>query len=343
MPAVRPSSIIKAVIDALDESGASAILISNIQRNPRQFIVQYERKTFELWAYIWSLTHGGGAARPFDEYRIQITGVQPPIATSSNGPTLLLGYEPNTQCFAGFDLQKHRTFSKRSPSIQIPITVLHEALQHGLAFATKGNDEIAIGIRPDQLLAYSLNAEILHREGANTGMVDLLTKAASLEQISAEDVDMTTPERARILREVSQLSRDSSFRRKVIHAYDRRCAVTRAQLRLIDAAHILPIGAEGSIDNVANGICLSPTYHRAFDRALIYLDGTMNMQINPDKERELIASGLAGGLQGFKAYLGTRIHLPEDKPPWNSSAAPTSIGAFNSPHPISHISSAPSP
>lgn len=318
MPAVRPSSIVKAIIDALDESGASAILISNIQGNPRRFIVQYERKTFELWTYIWSLTHGGGAARPRNEYRIQITGVQPPIATNPNGPTLILGYEPNTQCFAGFDLRKHRTFSTRSPSIQIPITVLHKALQHGLSFATKGNDEIAIGIRPDQLLAYALNAEILHREGANVGMVDLLTKAASLEQVSAEDVDVTTPERTRILREVAQLSRDSSFRRKVIHAYDRRCAVTRIQLRLIDAAHILPVGAEGSIDHVSNGICLSPTYHRAFDRALIYLDRSLNMQINPDKEQELIASGLAGGLQDFKTYLGMRIHLPEDRAQWPS-------------------------
>ena len=34
-------------------------------------------------------------------------------------------------------------------------------------------------------------------------------------------------------------------------AYDQRCAVTRIQLRLVDAAHILPVGAEGStIDTI---------------------------------------------------------------------------------------------
>jgi len=51
-------------------------------------------------------------------------------------------------------------------------------------------------------------------------------------------------------------------------------------LRLIEAAHILPVGAEGSTDLVTNGICLSPTYHRAFDRALIYLDESMKMQLS---------------------------------------------------------------
>lgn len=88
------------------------------------------------------------------------------------------------------------------------------------------------------------------------------------------------------------------------------------QLRLIDAAHILPVGAEGRTDEVANGICLSPTYHRAFDRALIYLDTSLNMQINPTKERELITLGLDGGLNDFKAYLGKRIHLPPDRNQW---------------------------
>ncbi|MCE7986648.1 MAG: HNH endonuclease [Caldilinea sp. CFX5] len=87
-------------------------------------------------------------------------------------------------------------------------------------------------------------------------------------------------------------------------------------VQLIDAAHILPVGAEGSTDEISNGICLSPTYHRAFDRALIYLDDAWQMQINPAKEQELIASGLDGGLDYFKTYLGMRIHLPADRSSW---------------------------
>ncbi|NJN94333.1 MAG: HNH endonuclease [Anaerolineales bacterium] len=316
MPALSPSDLVQSVIDALDESDASAILVSSTRGHPRRFIVQYGRNMVELWVYIWTLTHGGGAARPLNEYRVQLTGVQPPLSLNPNGHTILIGYEPNTGCFAGFDLRKHQTFSVHSPSIQIPITTLNEALQNGFSFVTKGNDEIAIGIRPDQFLAYCLNVDLLHREGADAKMVGLLTKAASLEPISNEEVAQVPQERRRIVSEVSRLSRNSSFRQKVIIAYDRRCAVTRMQLRLIDAAHILPVGAEDSIDEVANGLCLSPTYHRAFDRSLIYLDESLKMQINPAKEKELTDAGLDGGLSDFKAYLGKRIHLPADRNQW---------------------------
>jgi putative restriction endonuclease len=320
MPALSPSEIVQSILDALDESDASAVLISASRGHPRRFIVQSGRNIFELWVYLWTLTHGGGAARPVNEYRIQLTGVQPPLLLNPDGLTILVGYEPNTKCFAGFDLSKHRTFSTNSPSIQIPITTLREALQNGFSFVTKGNDEIAIGIRPDQFLVYCMNAEVLHRQGADANMVSLLTKAAALEDIANEDVEQIGPERKRIVNEVSRLSRDSSFRKKVVTAYDRRCAVTRIQLRLIDAAHILPVGAEGSTDEVANGICLSPTYHRAFDRALIYLDESLNMQINPAKEKELRLLGLDGGLSDFKSYLGQRIYLPLDRHQWPITA-----------------------
>jgi len=109
---------------------------------------------------------------------------------------------------------------------------------------------------------------------------------------------------------------ESSFRRKVVTAYERRCAVTRIQLELIDAAHILPVGIEGSSDEVSNGLCLSPTYHRAFDRALIFLDESLVMRVNESKVGELQAKGVAGGLHDFQRHLGQRIHLPPDRQQW---------------------------
>ena len=313
MPQLSTPLLLKSISDALAESDASVVLISSSRKNPRRFVVQAGQNMFELWAYVWTLTHGGGTARPKDEYRIQITGIQPPFELNPSGPTILIGYEPNLQCFAGFDLDKHRVFSTRSPSIQIPITTLHSALQDGFSFVTKGNEEIAIGFRPDQFLAYSLNSQLLHAQGADAAAVELLAKAAALEEITPDDMEQIPADRQRVVQTVSRLSRDSSFRRKVIAAYDQRCAVTRMQLRLIDAAHILPVGVEGSNDEVANGLCLTRTYHRAYDRGLIYLDEDLVMRINPQKEQELILVGLAGGLDDFKAYLNKIIHLPYDK------------------------------
>lgn len=316
MPAASPKLIVQAIINAFEESDASAILLSSRVGNPRQFIVQQAHMTLNVWIYIWTLTHGGGSARPKNEYRIQLTGIEQPLNRNPHGPTLLMGYEPTTGCFAGFDVDKHLIFSTRSPSIQIPITVLHDALQNGLSFARKTNDEIAIGIRPDQFLIYCTNAPILHREGAKVGIIELLQQAAELQPIAPEELAPLPEERVRIVQEVARYSRDSTFRKRIITAYDRRCAVTRMQLRLIEAAHIVPVGVEGSTDDTTNGLCLSPTYHRAFDRGLIYLDNKLNMQINRAKEQELIAAGVAGGLESFKQPLGQRIYLPYERSQW---------------------------
>jgi putative restriction endonuclease len=237
-----------------------------------------------------------------------------------DGSTILIGYEPDRQWFAGFDLRKHKVFSSKSPSIQININAIHTALRDGMSFTTKGNDEIAIGFRPDQILTYALNAEILHAQGADAKTVALLTKATSEEPITESELAALPKERQKVIQTVEKLARDSAFRRKVIVAYDRKCAVTGIQLRLIDAAHILPVGATGSNDEVNNGLCLSPTYHRAYDRGLIYLDESRKMRINPAQEQHLIGLKLHGGLELFKAPLGNEIFLPPDKKQWPNSA-----------------------
>lgn len=317
MPALSHREISQAFLRAFAESDASAIELSSGPGNPKRFLIQDNRSSYEAWIYVWTLTHGGGAARPTNEYRVQITGVTSPLPLNpSGGPTLLMGYEPNTRCFAGFDVAKHFTFSQRSPSIQIPITALHDALQFGLAFAQKGNDEIAVAIRPDQLLGYVVNAPLLHAQGSDAVTSGLLARVAELGEVPREEMETLTPERQRIVSSISRLSRESSFRRKVITAYERRCAVTRIQLELIDAAHILPVGIEGSSDEVSNGLCLSPTYHRAFDRALIFLDESLVMRINEERVNELQQKGFAGGLHDFQRYLGQRIHLPSDRQQW---------------------------
>jgi putative restriction endonuclease len=82
------------------------------------------------------------------------------------------------------------------------------------------------------------------------------------------------------------------------------------QLRLLDAAHILPVGAEGSTDLVTNGICLSPTYHRAFDNGLIFLTPDLQMRVYRPKLKKLEAFNLVGGLAQFVRPLNRPIFLP---------------------------------
>jgi putative restriction endonuclease len=196
------------------------------------------------------------------------------------------------------------------------INAIRTALRDGFAFARKGNDEIVVAFRPDQILSYCINVDELHTFGADAVISDLLTKATRSEPIPDAAIAALPKERRRIVSTVARLARDSDFRRKVIIAYDRKCAVTGLQLRLVDAAHIVPVGAEGSSDDVTNGLCLSPTYHRAYDRGLIVLTEKYEMQINRKKERELTRLGVSGGLAEFKSPLGRQILLPADRRQW---------------------------
>src|SRR5207244_3409895 len=139
----------------------------------------------------------------------------------------------------------------------------------------------ALLVRADQLVNYVANAEELHRLGSSASMYGLLTRASAHEEIPDRELAHLPQERRRIVSTVRRLSRAASFCQTVLTAYVNRCAVTRMQLRLVDAAHILPVGAQESTDDVRNGLALSPTYHRAFDNALIFLDENLVMRINP--------------------------------------------------------------
>ena len=300
-----------AILSALSEAGCVTLLLPSLSAHPRRLSFVRDDQQGSLWVYCWSLTPGGRPSLP-NEYRIQMTSVQSPLPHNPDGYTVLLGYEPDRNVFAGYDLTRHTAFTTGSPSVQVNIETLNQALQSGLAFETKSNQEIVVGVRGDLLLFYIKHATELHRLGDDSTSLDVVQRASNLEEITGTEVLTLPPERQLVVRETSRWSRSTSFKRQVLNAYEHRCAVTRQQLKLVDAAHILPVkaGAE-SIDVVRNGIALSPTYHRAFDNGLIYLDDDLEMRINSALVGELRRLGLAGGIDLFRSSLG-KVHLPLD-------------------------------
>ena len=325
MPAVSPTELVDAVLRAIQKSGGSGFYMSESPAtHPREFLIQYGEDTISLWVYIWTLTHGGRRSLP-DEYRIQMTTVSSPLSINPSGYAVLLGYHAESDMFAGFDIDKHHTFTVGSPSVQIDIGTIHTAIDDGLAFSRKDNQEIAVGIRPDQFLNYVFNAVSLHQHGGDISTYTLLLKAAQLEEIRPQEMVKLAEERQKIVESVSRYARESSFRRQVMDAYGSRCAVTKAQLNLVDAAHIVPVKAQGT-DDVSNGIALSPTIHRAYDNSLIYLDTRYYMRLNRQKADELKSQRLEDGLDDLRSYLDARIHLPVDKDQWPN---PELIGMAN--------------
>ena len=325
MPAASPAELVDAVLRAIQKSSGSGFYVSESPAtHPRKFLVQYLEDTISLWVYIWTLTHGGRPSLP-DEYRIQMTTITSPLPINTSGHTVLLGYHAETDVFAGFDIDKHRTFTAGSPSVQIDIEAICTAVEAGLAFYRKDNEEVAVGIRPDQFLNYVFNAAPLHQHGGDISTYTLLLKAAQLEKIRPQEIEPLAQERQRIVESVSRYARESRFRRQVMDAYGNRCAVTRAQLNLVDAAHIVPVTRLRK-DDVTNGIALSPTIHRAYDNSLIYLDKKYYMRLNKQKADELKIQRLDDGLDELRGYLDSQIHLPANKAQWPD---PELIGMVN--------------
>ena len=77
-------------------------------------------------------------------------------------------------------------------------------------------------------------------------------------------------------RKCSRKVRNRQFRKRVLDAYDNRCAFTGMRLMNgggraeVQAAHIMSVAADGP-DSEVNGIALSGTVHWMFDRGLISL------------------------------------------------------------------------
>jgi len=311
MPAVNSNILVDKIIESIQLSGGNAVHISEKGKShPRIFMVNNFDVNYSIWVYIWTLTHGGRVSLP-NEFRIQMTSVSSPLPMNPKGITVLMGYHPDLQVFAGFDLTRHKTFTVGSPSVQIDISALQNALQNGLSFIKKDNDEIAVGIRPDQFLSYCINAEQLHIYGAETDLMSILNRAVELENIN-DEITTFNAERKRIISNIYKLSRNANFRCMVLNAYENRCAVTRMQLRLVDAAHILPVASEESNDLITNGIALSPTLHRAYDNCLIFLDEQYYVRLNEQKAEELISLHLDGGFNQLKSFINKKIHLPHD-------------------------------
>ena len=101
------------------------------------------------------------------------------------------------------------------------------------------------------------------------------------------------------------------FRRAVLANYDLTCCVTGiAETRLLNASHIVPWGVdEINRHNPANGLCLSATFDRAFDRGLmtITIDGLVHLSSALLESENSKTRSYFGAYQGNKIYPARRF------------------------------------
>jgi putative restriction endonuclease len=324
MPSISSHQLTEAIERALVSSGHMGTLISQPGDTPVCFLVSGPNlSSLPVWGYIKNLTPADRSDP--DEYRIQLSSRILPLTFNSDGPTVLLGYHAELQLFVGFDPNEISTGARTQLSSgYVSLRVVKRARRFGMSFDRDRRNRIAVGLRPDMLVPYFLNAREIHAAADDEGIIRILGRAVTpFSALSGrafdDDLRQLPFERQRLLRSVRVLARDAGFRKRVLEAYERRCAVSGIQLGLVEAAHILPISITGSSDHVQNGLLLLSQFHRAYDSGLIFLTSDYVMKINPIRVKQLRVQGLDDGIEGFVRSLG-KIRLPRTRRDWPDPA-----------------------
>lgn len=301
--------LLEQIVQAINDSGWNVLYTASVDKHPFHLQIYKENMSYKTAIYIWHLTHGGGPARPKNEYRIQITGADH-FEIFPNEETLVLGWWKEADVFAGFDVRKHLGKLGSSPSIQIREECLRAAYANGFSPCDKGNKEVAIAFRPDFFVEYLRNLEPLHDFGQAPDALRLLEKVVLNPEINDAAIQIPDAGRRETIVMVNRKLRDVSFRRRILTAYSFKCAVCGIQLRLVEAAHIIPVTHENSSDETCNGLALCSLHHKAFDQALIAVLEDYSVILNEDRAIELKNRNLDSGLAKFAQELRPLIILP---------------------------------
>lgn len=275
MPGIRFSELADKFIDALETAGATVLVHGVRGERPLALSVVSEGAAVRLEVYLWAVTFGGrGRGRP-DERRIQLTNVDR-FVLKGGVRTILGGWSEEEGVFAFWDVRRHLGFSAGSPSLQISVHTLQRARTVG--FATELRDvregqETAIAVYPDYLLWYIREYERLYDCGYEAiDAVNLIDAEPESERqfIDSGRSDVEQSRRHQVVSVVRNF-REARFRPTVLRAYGYRCCLTGVALRLVDAAHVIPVSDPTSTDEPRNGVALNPLLHRAYDAGLLGL------------------------------------------------------------------------
>jgi len=118
-------------------------------------------------------------------------------------------------------------------------------------------------------------------------------------------------EKPKEVKEEELVLRSSIFRKAVKQIYNQQCAITglkidfSSTMSMVDACHIVPF-AETHDDTITNGIALSPTIHRAFDRGMLAISDDYTILIHKNVRDYSPVNGLS-------QFQHKEIYLPKDE------------------------------
>ncbi len=312
--------LLEVILDGLQAGGWSYI-ITQSDKLPFKITITSGTETERLVIYIWNVGTGG-KTRSEDEYRIQLKG-KPPLRTGTSFKTLLLGWFEAGKVFVGFDAYKHREFSGRSPSVQVPKHTVEAAIKNKVAFHTKElkrveGKEVVVAFQQRYLIPYINDIFPEYHSPSAEGISDEEAQVIERNRLDLPLPDPATeglpPKRRTALVNMNMKVREGSFGEGVWRIYQGRCVVCGIQAELTEAAHIMPVKDEGS-DDVRNGVQMCRNHHKAYDNGLYGIAPDYTLILSQERADKIKRSRLGDGLDAFIQTLriGEKIILPSDE------------------------------
>jgi len=317
VPGIRFRRLVSHFIDTLERYSATVIRFTPVSdERPAKMRVIAPGQATDCILFLWTITRGGGGAgvRPANERRIQMTNVhRMPLEPGIR--TLLGGWSEEFGVYAFWDARRHVQFSRKSPSLQVDANTLETAGSVGIATfrrPTREGEEVVVAVSESALLWYVQNGLAIHDYPNDAAHVVDLADATPEEErefLDSAGGELETTQRYNLV-QTMRAYRDAKFRPAVLHAYSYRCAVCDTDLKLVDAAHIVPVSDPRSTDEVTNGLALCRLHHGAYDNALLGVQSDHKIVVNPDAARRLRELDLDSALGEFSERLPERIRVP---------------------------------
>lgn len=214
---------------------------------------------------VLGLTSGAGMARGnAGEIRFQNPGQAKPMAAGPGQLPLLVGWEPGPPPVTVVADAARRLGLPTRFSVRFPDALVLEAQLFGAAEYVSTSGEVLTAVTP-ALLPVVVQAL---RDGLALDIAGLQAASAGAGLV-ADPADVNAGDRAR--KAAAVLVRDARFRRDVLQAYMHRCAICRVGLGVVVAAHVHPVSAVGSTDDVNNGVALCQNHHVLYDKHMLAL------------------------------------------------------------------------
>jgi len=319
MAGIAFKRLVNHFADDLETFGARVFIEQLTKHRPARIRVNTGDTSTDCILFLWTVTPGGPPeVRSETEFRIQATNVEDGFALEPGWRTIVGGWDPVREVWAFWDVRRHTRFSKGGSSgFHIQLPVLEKASFNGIDAeeqrAREGREVVA-AVRPDLLLWYVHEGEPLHDAAEDAAMVADLLKAGPEEARAFIDTATTEAEvnRRHELVQTMRACRDAKFRPEVLQAYRHRCAVCGVALKLVDAAHIVPVKHPLSRDIVTNGLGMCRLHHAAYDNALLGIRSNYSIVVNDIEAERLNGMDLGHGLDAFKAGLPVMIRIPAE-------------------------------